>query len=94
VQTCIGLALLEMEAKPPFKALRWSRQPLWKATYENRNTIPPNPHTWQNPLACYVTYPRHLEIDKKGNCLILAGHHDCTDAVIRLPLAEMLKHIE
>jgi hypothetical protein len=86
--------LLEMEAKPPFKALRWSRTPLWKATYENQNTIPANPHTWQNPLACYVTYPRHLEIDKKGNCLILAGHHDCTDAVIRLPLKEMLKHIE
>jgi hypothetical protein len=86
--------LMELEAKPPFKALRWSRTPLWKATYETIKTVPPNPHAWQSPLPYYVTFPRHLEIDKKGNCLILAGNHDSTDAVIRLHLNEMLKHIE
>jgi hypothetical protein len=86
--------LMELEAKPPFKALRWSRTPLWKATFVNNKDIPETPHTWLNPMLDLVTFPSHLEIDKKGNCLILAGHHDCTDAVIRLPLNEMLKHIE
>jgi hypothetical protein len=86
--------LMELEAKPPFKALRWSRTPLWKATFiENSRDIPPAPHTWLAKMLDFVTFPTHLEIDADGNCLILAGHHDYTDAVIRLPLKELLKHI-
>ena len=85
--------LMELEAKPPFKALRWSRTPLWKATFVDSRDIPPAPHTWRKPMLDFVTFPSHLEIDADGNCLILAGHHDYTDAVIRLPLKELLKQI-
>ena len=35
--------LMELEAKPPFKALRWSRTPLWKATFVNGKDIPQHP---------------------------------------------------
>jgi hypothetical protein len=87
--------LMELESKPPFKALRWSRTPLWKATFIKRNDIPQDSHHKQNkPIQEFVTFPSHLEIDSEGNCLILAGYHDYTDAVIQLPLKELLQYIE
>lgn len=82
--------LMELEAEPPFRALRWSRKPLWKATFDEPT---PAPHTIRKPTRVFVTFPSHLEIDAEGNCMILTGYHDYTDAIIRLPLKELLKYI-
>lgn len=75
--------LLELESVPPFRACRWTRKPLWKASLVDSTQVPPTYHT-SNPMRTMVTFPTHLEIDDNGNMFILAGYHDTTDQMVRL----------
>lgn len=75
--------LLELQAQPPFEALRWSRTPLWKA-------VPID-----GPLKrAVVTFPRHLQISSAGICTILAGYHDFTDSIITVHIDELIECID
>jgi hypothetical protein len=77
--------VIEFDGVPPFKAERWSRQPLWTASAFV------NEHARGFLL---VTFPRHLEISFDGVCTILAGFHDVTDAIITVPVNDLLACIE
>ena len=77
--------VIEFEASPPFRALRWSRKPLWTAAACS--------HEYARSLFL-VTFPRHLEISHDGVCTILAGFHDVTDAIITVPVEDILSCIE
>lgn len=77
--------VIEFEASPPFRALRWSRKPLWTAA------------ACSNEYArsfLLVTFPRHLEISFDGVCTILAGFHDVTDVILTVPVEHLLACIE
>jgi len=71
--------VLEMESNPPFKVLRWTRRPLWKASIPDFTTSV----FTQLGLKRLVTFPTHLEICY-GQMFILAGKHDYTDQIITL----------
>lgn len=86
--------LLELDSTPPFAACRWSKEPLWKASWVDATQIPPTYWTRDKPMKTMVTFPTHLEIDQTGNMFILAGYHDTTDQIICLHLQDVLRTLE
>lgn len=64
--------LLELQNEPPFKALRWSRKPLWIPRVES------------SKANIFVSFPCHLEF-KDNKAIIIAGCNDKHDQEIIIP---------